>query len=559
MHEKGSIIKGKIMEKVWWYAVKNVLEFLLKEIPSHAEEMISSLKISIEQINFTRVLLRNKAIKLQDHDKLDEAMEYIQANKELFGLEKNLKEFLGDIDTLMKNNDRLLMKTNSSLQDVGQLSTEQMMTKETMQIEDDNEEEIIDDEFIESKVDYHKYMVDNTIPYPLSKDLENTTPYSFSFMGKTYRANTYLQIWLKLCELLYNRDKQIFENIAANHIIAGKKKAYIVYKGDEIAKNNKKPVNFLNTNIVLETNTSTVQKVSIMQKMLSVYKISESAVKIYLENDRRPRHNQQPIGKYLNSDCNYTKEPNLKGVIPEIKPEIKVSRIAYNYFEQYFRDTSQYYDIQNFLDVEWCTENLGISCPLLKPIDIKKDIKEQTNYGDKNYPSYAQNPKLLINGKTYIICMRWYEAYRSKLEKWISEHEIIEIKQKEKQRDKSNCIYYDFKKNLCSSLDNPLFNQPCDHVNSCKYYLEQEIYLASKEEMKDRFCPCCGIKTKNMNLEVAYIPNGVPARAITHRLLTLRCDYCNKNFMNIDVFKMYTRNKNLDDIGAKFIQFRGKV
>lgn len=40
MHEKGSIIKGKIMEKVWWYAVKNVLEFLLKEIPSHAEEMI---------------------------------------------------------------------------------------------------------------------------------------------------------------------------------------------------------------------------------------------------------------------------------------------------------------------------------------------------------------------------------------------------------------------------------------------------------------------------------------------------------------------------------------
>ena len=522
--------------------MENLLDFLLNEMPSHTQDMISALNISIEKINYTRILLNDKSIKSQNQDKLDEAMEYMQANKELQKLENYLKEFVGNAHP-----------NNNSKQSVERISSEPFHNMEEMQIDDDEE---MQEETTETKVDYRKYEVDNTIPYALSNNLENTTPHSFSFMGDIYPVSNYLEVWLKLCEILYKKDFRTFENIAANHSISGKKKAYIVYKGDAIAKNNKKSMQFLDTDIVLETNTSTIQKVSIIQKMLSLYKIPQSAIKIYLESDRRPLHNQQPIGKYINHDDDYTNETTaLEDTVNKEKPEIKIAQLAYDYFTRYFQDTSKIYDIQNFLNEEWCIENLGIACPLLKLIDPSKELKEQTIYGDKKYPSYAQKPKLLINGKCYIMCMRWFELYRPKLEKWILEHEIIEINPPGKRRDKSNCIYYDFKKDLCESVENPLFNQPCTHAISCKYYIDQEIYIISKEEMRNKVCPHCGLSAENTMQEVTYAKNGNPDLAVTKRLLALRCNYCNRIFINDATFKTYTVNKNIDDINVKFINF----
>lgn len=529
----------------------NLLEFLLKEIPSHAEDMISALNTSMEKINYARTLLRDKSSKLQNRDKLDEAIECIQANKELIKVENYLKEFLGDINVSLENRDSSLKSTDNATQTDKEVSSEQ--NQDWKEIEDDDYTS--DDEAKDSKVDYRKYIVDNTIPYSLSKDLENTTPHSFSFMGNTYPVSTYLQVWLKLCEILYNRNKQTFENIAANHSISGKKKAYIVFKGDVIVKNNKKSIQFMDTDIILETNTSTIQKVSIMQKMLNIYKIPQSALKIYLENDRRPIHNQRPIGKYINQNYDYTMEINLQKTVNKTKPEIRIGKLAYDYFIEYFKDTNRQYNIVNFLDEEWCNENLGIPCPLLKQVDPERELKEQTIYGEKNYPSYAQNPKFLINGKQYIMCMRWYEVYRSKLEKWISEHEIIEIKQLEKKREKSNCIHYDFKKDLCfcENIHNPLFNQPCSCINSCKYYIEKEVYIVSKEEMKSKFCPNCGLKGENSKIEVTYTRNNIPALAVIKHLAILKCNWCNRNYINEKVFKSFTINKKLEDIDVNFI------
>lgn len=186
----------------------------------------------------------------------------------------------------------------------------------------------------------------------------------------------------------------------------------------------------MDTDIILESNTSTIQKCNIILKMLSIYKISDSAVKVYLESDRRPKHRQRPIGKYINPDYDYTKEVDVTAIRTDVKPEIKISQLAYSYFLEYFKDTSKRYDIARFLDEKWCFDVLGISCPLLKEVDISKDLIEQTIYGDKNYPSYAQNPKYLINGKTYLICMRWYEMYRDKLEKWIAENKAVNVQMK---------------------------------------------------------------------------------------------------------------------------------
>ena len=525
-------------------AVDNVWDVLQKEVPTRLDELITSLNTCASNINAIRALLSSKAQKYDKLDQFDEAMQVMRANKEMLQIENYLN---GVIENL-----------NSS---VGQKSID-VLGEDTTEVEEatideyiiEEDEEFDEEELVDEKTDYSQYLVDNTIAYPVSKNLENTTPYSFSFFGETYRVSNYLQMWVKLCELLYERNKQIFEKIAVTHSLAGRKKAYIVFKGDVIAKNIIKPIPFLDTDIILETNTSTIQKSSIILKMLSIYKISDSAIKVYLESDRRPKHGQKPIGKYINPDYDYTTEVDVTDIKTDAKPEVKISHLAYNYFSEYFKDTNKRYDIAKFLDEKWCFDVLGISCPLLKEIDIDKDLKEQTIYGDKNYPSYAQNPKYLINGKTYLICMRWYEIYRDKLEKWIAEQELINNQRK--RHIKENCIHYDFKKNICGCVENVLFNQSCSHVDSCKYYSEQQVYVISKQKAKEKMCPCCGMKCSNEMLEITYTKNGIASLMVINRLATLKCAYCEKNFINEEVFRVYAKNKCLDDLSVKFLEYK---
>lgn len=123
---------------------------------------------------------------------------------------------------------------DSSVLETDKVICESIVEENTTDFEDcviEEDEECEDDELADEKTDYSQYLVDNTIAYPVSKNLENTTPYSFSFMGETYRVSNYLQIWVKLCELLYERNKQIFEKIAVTHSLAGRKKRTSSLKG----------------------------------------------------------------------------------------------------------------------------------------------------------------------------------------------------------------------------------------------------------------------------------------------------------------------------------------
>ena len=355
------------MEKVW--------DILQREVPTRIDELRTSLEVCITNITAIRALLSSKAQKYDKLDRLDEMMQVVSANKEMLQIENYLNSVLANLKNLMS-------------QEKVEVSDEVVTENDVMTVGEyliEDEEDYDDEELVDEKIDYSQYLVDNTIAYPVSKDLENTTPYSFSFFGKIYRVSSYLQMWIKLCELLYDRNKQIFEKIAVTHSLAGRKKAYIVFKGDVIAKNITKPIQFLDTDIILESNTSTIQKSNLILKILSIYKIPNSAIKVYLESDRRPRHGQKPIGKYINLDYDYTKEVGVIPIKTDEKPEVKISQLAYSYFSEYFKDTSKRYNIEKFLDEKWCFDVLGISCPLLKKIDVNKDLKEQTFYGYKNY------------------------------------------------------------------------------------------------------------------------------------------------------------------------------
>ena len=366
-------------------------------------------------------------------------------------------------------------------------------------------------------------------------------------------------MWLKLCEILYKKNTNTFKEIATWHQIRGRKKPYIVYESDKAAKSINNPLRFFNTKIILEGTTSTTQKIKIMLKMLDIYKISPSTVKVYLKSDRHPRHGQEPIGVYKDKSYDYKAEIalNLKNNEFNEKSvnnsDISIGKLVYDYFQNFFSNATISYNIQNFLNDDWCKDTFNISYPLLKEIDETKSLREQTIPTGKSHAYYAQKPKLSINNKLYIIYMQWNDKmHRSRIEKWISENPAPVVE--EVLPSKNKCIHYDFKKGLCGNIDNPLFNQPCDNVSFCHYYSEKVVYITSKDKMKTKICLCCGLQAEYEYLEIGYTQNQkVPM--VTKKLQILKCYHCNKSFINIDLYKNYIKNKSQDNIDVKFIAF----
>ena len=538
--------------RLWGLVMANMdklMEFLQKEVPSNANELNTSINSTLKIIKQTRVALSEKYMSIAKSYFKDRNSNEIIANFE------NAQNQLGFMQNQLHN----FLDNN----------IKEIIASEDILIEENDDEEIPEDENEEieereGKIDYKKYLVDNTKPYPLSSDFENTTPNSFSFRGETYGVKTYKEIWLKLCEILYHKDSNKFKEIAIWHQIKGHKKAYIVYENDKIAQNITNPLRFMNTGIILEGTTSTTQKIKIITQMLDIYKISLSAVKIYLKSDRHPRHGQDPIGIYKDKTYDYKAEinDNLKNndsdEYTENNLDIPIGKRVYDYLQDYFKDTKLSYDIQNFLDKNWSKETFNISYPILKECDESKDLKSQTIPEGKKGAYYAQNPKLHINNKLYIIYMQWNDKmHRNRLEKWISENPVPMADAVENilpLKTNNKCIHYDFKKDLCGNLDNPIFNQPCSNVSSCQYYSEKKVYIASKEKLKSKLCLCCGLQAEYEYLKIEYTRSkNLPT--VIKKLQILRCNHCNKDFINIDLYKNYIKNKNSDYIDVKFIEF----
>lgn len=528
--------------------IDKLMKFLKKEVPNNAEELNDTINNLFEIIEHTRSALKSKLSTMADNFFEDSnyneiIKEFQNANKQLKNFKYNLNNFINDDKNINLNigiPENILIEEN-----------------DTDDIAEDEEEEI---EEREGKIDYKKYLVDNTKSYSLSFDFENTTPYSFSFRGETYKVKTYKEMLIKLCEILYEKDKDTFKEIATWHQIRGRKKSYIVYESDKVAQSITNPLRFLNTKIILEGTTSTTQKIKIMLKLLEIYKISPSSVKVYLKSDRHPRHGQKPIGIYKDKSYDYKAEMemNLKNDdCIENGFDISTGKRVYDYLQDYFKNTNQSYNIQNFLDKNWCKETFNISYPLLKEYDESKDLKTQTIPEGKKGAYYVQNPILHINNRLYIIYMQWNDKmHRNRIEKWISENPVPSPMSKPidevlSTKSKTKCIHYDYKKNLCSNLDNPLFNQPCDNTSYCHYYSEKEIYIVSKDKLKRKLCLCCGLQAEYEYLEVSYNQS----KNSPKKLQVLKCNHCNAYFINVDLYKNYIKTKNPDYIDVKFTEF----
>lgn len=469
-----------------------LMEFLQKEVPDSVEKFISSLNLCIQNIDTIRILLRDKSIELQNYDdssKLEKSIQCTNANKMLLDLKDYLSGYINFADEeILYDNDEEISENN-----------------ESSSSEKDNDK---------------KYLTDQTIPYQLSERLANTKPCKFSYRKYIYNVSSYKVLWVKVCEILYEKDNKRFENIAKMKKLSGRGIPYITYKNDEAVKDikdvDKRFVPFLDTNILVYTNMNIPQIIKLIEELLGMYKISLASIKVYLKNDKNPKYGRYPVGKYLDDSFDYEtvireKQHNKGNNALQDKPEINISQRAYDYFQEYFKNTNKVYNIQNFLDKEWCYKTFNVSYPIFKQVDNTLPLKEQTYTDDKNYAYYAQGKQVVINGISFMIYMRWNNKHRDKLEKWISENPIP------------------------NSLE--------------ENNLKTDVFILPKNKIK--ICSKCGNKTQMDKLLVTYYKGD---EDFQHTLHIRKCNNCSLVYMSEGTLKMYKDTSDKLDDSINFIE-----
>lgn len=585
--------------------MENVWDVLKKEVPTRIDELILSLNACATNITAIRALLSSKAQKYDKLDQLDEAMQVMSANREMLQIENYLNDVIAKLNNLEQ------AENVENVSEVAESDNNVAFTEESVEEDDDEVEEELADE----KTDYTQYLVDQTIPYKLAEDFKNTSPCAFSFDGEKYLVDNWYEITIKVCEILYKKNAKLFSDIVGSCAIKGRKNAYIAFANDYPAKSIGVPRPLLDTNIIIEQRLSANQHMIVVKRLLDKFRIPRTAISIYLESDRKPKHGQIPIGKFLNENTEFYKKKLSDGgeYKSDDSPEKKIGEYVRDYFTVYFADKTKQYDVTNFLNKYWCNEHLGICYPLLKEIDEAKPVSEQKNYNNE-YARYWIKPVLEINGRKYILCSQWFEYQRESLESWInrpnmvsgegsitiveskqddfrfskaphieksplykglnermgtpSHIEYLKMSEDDKRRHKSRCKEYDKKKDVCMCVQSPYFTIKCGGSSHCKYYSEynrreNSVQMEDREITHDKkLVEVISVATQKRRKcihcqgKTERYMMGVDysdnGNVISNKLPIYECSQCGAAFLVETIFKTYTMKKDVDKISVAF-------
>lgn len=253
--------------------MKNIAEFLLREMPSYAKEIQNNLKQLYSSLDSTQSEIEKKLPSFRgNYTKIGE---YYSMAQELNEIKKQVQE----VKKLFIIEDRPEKTTSFT-----ELSAE--VNEEINSNKDDYKKNLVEES---DRINYNDYRIDDTIPYTLSEDFTYKRPAAFEFNSERYIVKDWKQMLLMFCEIMYNKNHSMFHGIVMGQDMQGKTRAYFsdtecTYKpmvdGRKIA----------GSNIYVETNHSANTICCIIKSLLRKYNTPTEAVKVYLKADYSPLH-----------------------------------------------------------------------------------------------------------------------------------------------------------------------------------------------------------------------------------------------------------------------------
>lgn len=159
-----------------------------------------------------------------------------------------------------------------------------------LEINEETQQNIINDEELDSNEttpNYELLKIDSDIAYSIFEDFTYTRPHGFELFGKRYMAKDWKEVFVKTCEVLAQRDLNLFESFVNDSSMQGKKVAYFCNDIKTVVRN---PVKVKGTSVFVMTNMSANSVRNVIERMLRKYKIKTSSYKIFLRADYSSLH-----------------------------------------------------------------------------------------------------------------------------------------------------------------------------------------------------------------------------------------------------------------------------
>lgn len=249
--------------------IEKILEFIQNETPAHAKEVWTAIGSLSETIENTNAAISKKLmILMQTGD--NKSDDYYAMSKELV----RINQYISDLS------DKYCFTDNDA------------ESQEIEEITDDdvdiglNSKQIMNSD----RINYSEYRVDENIEHSIYSDFLNTRPAGFLFEGKRYDVRTWYNMTIKVCEILYQKDSELFRDVVKSYSIKGRKKAYIAFENDSIATTIINAKRILNTDIIIEQVLNANQHRDIIAKLLEKYKLSKATFKVYLRTNTKELH-----------------------------------------------------------------------------------------------------------------------------------------------------------------------------------------------------------------------------------------------------------------------------
>lgn len=232
-----------------------LIEFLLRETPSHAKELQSDLGLLSSSIENTQSAIEGMMQTLDD--------DYSK---------------IGEYYTMS----RRLKKLNDELSELEKL----FGTKNAQEQEDDDELNIIQKS---TQTNYSDYKVDESVSHGLFENYTHKRPVAFSLEENRYSARDWKQVLRIVCEVLNQKDSKLFDSFVRDKDMQGSTRIYFAYTNDRMYDGKR----VSGSNVYIETNHNANGICSIITNMLEKYNIPVTSMHIYLRSDYTPLHSDE--------------------------------------------------------------------------------------------------------------------------------------------------------------------------------------------------------------------------------------------------------------------------
>ena len=235
--------------------IEELVATLQTVAPSHLQDLLAAIGLVADELSYTK-------------GEIDAAIQRAVIGNQY----EEVRKLLAISEALHQNAEKIISFLNDN--DIEEPESEEIEPSDSTE-----------DSF-PNRINYGEYAVDESVPHDLFSSVTHKKPAAFRYKGRKYNVRTWSGMLLKICELLYEENEELFVSFASDSSMQGKRTPRFSTTKTAL----RRPAQVKNAGIFIETNLSANKIRKSVLAMLEKYGIASDAVQIYFSKDLTALH-----------------------------------------------------------------------------------------------------------------------------------------------------------------------------------------------------------------------------------------------------------------------------